>query len=78
MLPPLKPQDQWKQQQVDAIADALHELLSSPENGVEDVVDAVESAIDSWLNYYEVEREKWLQLKAALRHLNIALVCLMG
>jgi hypothetical protein len=68
MLPPLKPQDQWKQQQVDAIADALHELLSSPENGVEDVVDAVESAIDSWLNYYEVEREKWLQLKAALRH----------
>jgi hypothetical protein len=38
------------------------------ENGVEDVVDAVESAIDSWLNYYEVEREKWLQLKAALRH----------
>jgi hypothetical protein len=68
MLPPLKPQDQWKQQQVDAIADALHELLSSPENGVEDVVDAVESAIDSWLNYYKVEREKWLQLKAALRH----------
>jgi hypothetical protein len=68
MLPPLKPQDQWKQQQVDAIADDLHELLSSPENGVEDVVDAVESAIDSWLNYYEVEREKWLQLKAALRH----------
>jgi hypothetical protein len=68
MFPPLKPQDQWKQQQVDAIADALHELLSSPENGVEDVVDAVESAIDSWLNYYEVEREKWLQLKAALRH----------
>jgi hypothetical protein len=68
MLPPLKPQDQWKQQQVDAIADALHELLPSLENGVEDVVDAVESAIDSWLNYYEVEREKWLQLKAALRH----------
>ena len=42
------PQDQWKQQQIDAIADALQELLTSPDNPVEGAMDAIDAAIDSW------------------------------
>jgi hypothetical protein len=59
--------DQWKQQQIDAIADALHELLSSPDDGVGTAVEAIDAAIDTWLDYFNTEREKWFQLKTRLR-----------
>jgi hypothetical protein len=58
--------DQWKQQQIDVIADALHELLSSPDEGVETALEAIDAAIDTWLDYFDSEREKWFQLKARL------------
>jgi phosphoenolpyruvate-protein kinase (PTS system EI component) len=62
-------EDSWKQRQSDAIADALHELLSDPsmEQGVEDAVKAIDSAIDAWLDYFDSEKEKWHQLKTRLR-----------
>jgi hypothetical protein len=52
---------------VDAIADALQELLTSPNDGVEGALEAIDAAIDSWLDYFELEREKWYQLKTRLR-----------
>lgn len=58
--------DQWKQQQVDAIADVLQELLSSPEDGVETALQAIDAAIDTWLDYFDTEKEKWFQLKKRL------------
>ena len=61
------PQDQWKQQQIDAIADALQELLTSPHNPVEGAMDAIDAAIDSWLDYFDTEKEKWFRLKTMLR-----------
>ena len=63
-MPPV--QDQWKQQQVDGIADALQELLSSPNDGVETALEAIDAAIDSWLDYFDAEKEKWYQLKTRL------------
>ena len=61
--------DFWKQQQADAIADALHELLAGPpiEEGVEDAIKAIDYAIDTWLDYFDSEKEKWYQLKTRLR-----------
>jgi hypothetical protein len=53
--------------QVDAIAEALQELVSGPDDSVENALGAIDAAIDSWLDYFEVEREKWFQLKTKLR-----------
>jgi len=52
--------------QVDAIADALQELISSPDNGVGTALEAIDAAIDSWLDYFDTEKEKWFQLKTRL------------
>jgi len=62
-------QDSWKQRQADVIADALHELLCDPsmEQGVEDAIKAIDYAIDTWLDYFDSEKEKWHQLKMKLR-----------
>lgn len=65
--PMVAPKDQWKQQQVDAIADALQELLTSPGDGVEGALEAIDAAIDLWLDYLGTEKEKWFQLKTKLR-----------
>lgn len=59
--------DPWKQQQVDAIADALHELLAAPDSSPEDAIKAIDYAIDSWLDYFDTEKEKWYQAKTMLR-----------
>lgn len=59
--------DPWKEQQVNAIADALHDLLSSPDDGVETALEAIDAAIDTWLDYFDTEKEKWFQLKTKLR-----------
>jgi hypothetical protein len=53
--------------QVDAIAEALQELVSSPDDGVEKALKAIDDAIDTWLDYFDTEREKWFQLKTKLR-----------
>lgn len=58
--------DQWKQAQADAIGDALHELLASPDANPEDAIKAIDCAIDSWLDYFDSEKEKWYQLKTKL------------
>jgi len=52
--------------QVDAIAEALQELVSSPDDGAEKALEAIDAAIDSWLDYFETEKEKWFQLKTRL------------
>ena len=49
--------------QVEAIAEALQELVCSPDDGVEKALGAIDAAIDTWLDYFETEREKWFQLK---------------
>jgi hypothetical protein len=59
--------DSWKNQQAEAIADALHELLTAPDASPEDAVKAIDYAIDTWLNYFDKERAKWQQLKTLLR-----------
>ena len=53
--------------QVEAIADALQELLTTPNDGVETALKAIDAAIDSWLDYFDTEKEKWYQLKTRLR-----------
>jgi hypothetical protein len=53
--------------QVDAIAEALQELVSDPDDSVEKALGAIDAAIDSWLDYFDTEREKWFQLKTKLR-----------
>ena len=53
--------------QVDAIAEALQELVSGPDDSVEKALGAIDAAIDSWLDYFDTEREKWFQLKTKLR-----------
>jgi len=52
--------------QVDAIAEALQELVSSPDDGAEKALEAIDAAIDLWLDYFETEKEKWSQLKTRL------------
>lgn len=59
--------EQWKQQQAEVIADALHELLAAPDAKPEDAALAIDYAIDSWLDYFDTEREKWEKLKAMVR-----------
>ena len=56
---------EWKQQQVDAIADALQELLQG-DNGEEEAYQAVLAAIDSWLSYFSKEEDKWFRLRQRL------------
>ena len=58
--------DQWKQAQADAIGDALHELMAGPDADPEDAIKAIDYAIDSWLDYFDSEKEKWHQLKMRL------------
>lgn len=64
-------QSSWKQQQIDAIADALHELLCDDVQGndgaAENALEAIDAAIDSWLSYFEKEKNKWETLKMRLR-----------
>jgi hypothetical protein len=59
--------DSWKNQQAEAIADALHELVAAPDASPEDAAKAIDYAIDTWLDYFDAEREKWQQLKTILR-----------
>jgi hypothetical protein len=53
--------------QVGAIAEALQELVSGPDDSVEKALRAIDAAIDLWLDYFDTEREKWFQLKTKLR-----------
>jgi hypothetical protein len=53
--------------QVDAISEGLQELVCSPDDGVEKALEAIDVAIDLWLDYFDTEREKWFQLKTKLR-----------
>lgn len=57
--------DQWKQEQADRIAEALQELLSNPDQkeAVEDALNALNYAFDTWMEYHEQEKDKWETLK---------------
>jgi hypothetical protein len=44
--------------QVDAIAEALQELVSGPDDSVEKALGAIDAAIDSWLDYFETLKGK--------------------
>jgi hypothetical protein len=57
----------WKQQQADAIAEALQELLAAPDASPVDAAKAIDYAIATWLDYFETEREKWRKLKQMVR-----------
>jgi hypothetical protein len=59
--------DSWKQQKTDDISDALHELLQN--GGVNDAVRAIDYAINTWIDYHHVEKEKWASLKAGIKTL---------
>jgi hypothetical protein len=59
--------DEHYKAQVDAISEALQELVCSPDDGVEKALGAIDAAIDVWLDYFDTEREKWYQLKTKLR-----------
>ena len=57
--------DKWKQDQADHIAEALQELLSNTDQkeAVEDALKALNYAFDTWMEYYEQEKDKWETLK---------------
>jgi len=54
--------DQWSQQQVDLISDALQELLSDDDPSV--AIKGISDAIASWEDYHEKELAKWKRLRA--------------
>jgi len=54
--------DQWYQQQVDLISDALQELLSDDDPSV--AIKGISDAIASWEDYHEKELAKWKRLRA--------------
>jgi hypothetical protein len=56
--------DQWHQQQVDHISDALQELLSDDDPSV--AIKGISDAIASWEDYHEKELAKWKRLRALL------------
>jgi len=60
--------DKWKQDQADHIAEALQELLSNPNSSeaVEDALNALNYAFDTWTEYHEQEKDKWTKLKQLL------------
>lgn len=63
----------WYEQQRDAVADALHEIMTganSPEEAVAAAEELLADALDSWLVYFEKEAEKWESLKMRLRLTN--------
>jgi len=53
--------DQWYQQQVDLISDALQELLSDDDPSV--AIKGISDAIASWEDYHEKELAKWKRLR---------------
>jgi len=57
--------DKWKQDQADHIAEALQELLSNPNSSeaIEDALNALNYAFDTWTEYHEQEKDKWTKLK---------------
>ncbi len=56
--------DQWHQQQVDHISEALQELLTDDDPAV--AIKGISEAIASWENYHEKELAKWKRLRALL------------
>lgn len=60
-------EDSWEQQKADDIADALHELVQS--GGVDEAVRAIDYAINTWVDYHHIEKEKWASLKAGIKSL---------
>lgn len=56
--------DQWYQQQVDHISDALQELLVDDDPAI--AIKGLSEAIASWEDYHEKELAKWKRLRALL------------
>jgi len=56
--------DQWYQQQVDHISDALQELLTDDDPSI--AIKGLNEAIASWEDYHEKELAKWKRLRALL------------
>jgi len=56
--------DQWYQQQVDHISDALQELLSDDDPFI--AIKGLDDAIAIWVDHHEKELAKWKRLKALL------------
>ena len=48
--------------QVDAIGEALQELMCNEESSIK-AYDGIVQAMNSWLNYHETELKKWKELK---------------
>lgn len=56
--------DLWYKQQVEALGEALHELIS--DDSPERVREGLRDAIASWTDYHEEELKKWTSLKVFL------------
>ena len=56
--------DQWYQQQVDLISDALQEFLTDDDPSI--TIKGLSDAIASWEDYHEKELAKWKRLRALL------------
>ena len=55
---------EFEQQQIDSIADALHELMAT--NGPASAKQGLVKAVNSWYDYHYHEMEKWSILKRLL------------
>lgn len=56
--------DPWYKQQVEALGEALQELVS--DDSPERVREGLRDAIASWMDYHEEELKKWAGLKLLL------------
>ncbi|AEX56028.1 hypothetical protein S-CBS4_gp061 [Synechococcus phage S-CBS4] len=56
--------DQWYQQQVDHISDALQELLTDDDPSI--AIKGLSDAIASWEDYHKKELAKWKRFRALL------------
>jgi len=57
-------EDLWYKQQVECLAEAMHELVS--DDNPDMVRQGLRDAIASWVDYHEQELKKWGTLKAVL------------
>jgi hypothetical protein len=56
--------NQWYQEQVDHISDALQELLTDDDPAI--AIKGLSDAIASWEDHHEKELAKWKRLRALL------------
>lgn len=57
-------EDEWYEQQIEGLSDALQELLSADD--LEKARQGLSDAIASWTDYHEKELAKWKAFKVLL------------